>query len=120
MSLFSRIGGFLRSVFSDDSADVDTREIIDEELAEHDILEDELADIWQNTVEENIGDLDEIKDFAIDNRGAELFATGWIDSEASHEDRVLAREEFFELMSPYGIDDASFDWDAWRDWYGEG
>lgn len=117
MSLFSRIGGFLRSVFREDVEEADTREVIDAELAEFDIIEDELADIWQNTVEENIGDLDEIKDFAVDDRGAELFATGWINGDESAEDRQLAREEFFELMDAYSIGRDEFDWDAWRDWY---
>lgn len=119
MSLFSRVAGFFRGVVSRSPAHEDVvRQEIEHELSENDIAnDDELSDIWHNTVEENIGDLDELKDFTVDASGAELFRVGWVDDGANEDERQAARDEFFDLMEAYDISRDEFDWDSWRDWY---
>ncbi len=49
----------------------------------------------------------------------EAFYAGWIDRENTADDRMEAREVFFDLMGELGYPDAEddFDWDDWRDWY---
>lgn len=115
MSLFSRVRGFIRSVISTDaSEEIQVEEAILEAFGE----EDELVEIWHEVVEENLsGDIHELREFTLDQHGAELFKRGWVDDGEDTDERVNAREEFFELMEAYDISREEFDWDAWRDWY---
>lgn len=119
MSLFSRIGGFFRNVVSGgaSSHDVEVREEVHDYIAQEFGEEEELVEIWTDAVEDNIGDVDELHDFALDMHGADLFRIGWVDDGANSDERQAARDEFFDLMEAYDISRDEFDWDAWRDWY---
>lgn len=50
---------------------------------------------------------------------AETYYEGWIERGNTADDRMEAREAFFELMAELGYEDAEedFDWDDWKDWY---
>lgn len=116
MSIFSRVTGFFRNVIGNNH-DAEVREEVHEYIKQEFGEEDELIEIWTDAVEDNIGDMDELKDFAMDANGAELFRVGWVDDGANHDERQAARDEFFDLMEAYDISRDEFDWDAWRDWY---
>lgn len=114
MSLFSRLRSVVRSVFvRDDIALDEVHEAVAEEFGE----EDELVEIWHETIEENISDSAELREFALDEHGLELFRIGWVDEGENPDERQAARDEFFDLMEAYDISRDEFDWDAWRDWY---
>lgn len=115
MSLFSRVVGFFRGVITPD-VDPDV-EAVAETIAAEFGEEDELVEIWRDAVEDNISDAHDLKEFTLDQHGAELFRIGWADGGDNEEDCQNARDEFFELMEMYDISRDEFDWDAWRDWY---
>lgn len=54
-----------------------------------------------------------------DDRLHDLFDTAFFDMDASHEERMDARDEVREyMMDEYGLDiDEVFDWQQWRDDY---
>lgn len=117
MSIFSRIGNFLRSTFIGPSHDEQVREEVHEVIAEEFGEEDELVEIWNEAVEDNLTDADDLKEFALDSDGIELFRVGWVDEGDNPDERQAARDAFFDLMEAYDISRDEFDWDAWRDWY---
>lgn len=49
----------------------------------------------------------------------EAFYAGWIDRTNTADERVEAREVFFDVMAELGYPDAEadFDWDDWKEWY---
>lgn len=49
-----------------------------------------------------------------DHIAQEYLFDGWFNGEASPDERMEARELFFEFME---IDDADFPWDEWAEWY---
>jgi hypothetical protein len=117
VSLFGRIRSFFsggsRKVNPDEIARDEAHTVIAEEFGE----EDELIAIWEDTIEENIDSGEHLREFTLDQHGADLFRMGWVDEGENADERQAARDEFFELMEAYDISRDEFDWDAWRDWY---
>jgi len=61
---------------------------------------------------EMASDMDILDDeFALD-----ALWVGWFKDEVGTDERIDARELFFDYMD---FDPADFDWDAWREYYGE-
>lgn len=71
-------------------------------------------DLWQDAFE-SVG--------AFDDRYAQtLFNAGYFETDYSSDERSAIRDRLSEyLMDEYGVDfDDVFDWEAWREAYGEG
>lgn len=49
-----------------------------------------------------------------DEFAMDMLYAGWFDLDADRDDRMDARQAFFDYM---GWDEWQFDWDDWRDWY---
>jgi hypothetical protein len=47
-----------------------------------------------------------------------LLTTGWF-ANVDTEDRVAAREQLLAILEWGDLEKNDFDWDAWREWYGE-
>lgn len=67
---------------------------------------------------------DYVYDHALDMYGSELdedyldelLTTGWLDQDASYEDRFAAREALFDYLD-WDVED--FPWELWREFYGD-
>lgn len=44
----------------------------------------------------------------------DLLWTGWFDDDVDADERVEAREAFFDYVE---FSEADFDWDQWKEWY---